>query len=72
MHVQLNQKNADKMLRAAHATNRSVGELVNALLEKVEEIEYIEKMEFKMAPPADEVKPKKRKYSFQNNWIHRF
>jgi hypothetical protein len=71
MHVQLDNDNAIKMTKISQATNRSVGELVNAVLDAVDDVKYFEELKFKVKTD-DDVAPKKRIFKHQRNWIQRF
>lgn len=72
MHVQLDPENAIKMQKVSNATNRSVGELVNAVLKAVDDVEYIEQIKVTTRRTPDEPVKQKRVFKHQRNWINRF
>lgn len=72
MHVQLDPDNAEKYAKAAHNINRSVGEIVNNILRNIDDIKYVEQMEFTMKKELNTPSPKKRTFKHQRSWINRF
>jgi hypothetical protein len=73
MHIQLSPENANKLLQASQKLNRSVGDLVNQIVESIEEIDMTEKMKITVKSKAEDPLPKsKRIIQRSGAWSTRF